>query len=79
LLACALGQPLRAVGAAQTGAALGAARLAWLASGGTVAEVCPAATATADYLPDPLVAEVLAPRGERFRSLYPLLRGAFGS
>jgi len=77
LLACVLDQPLLAVDSAQASAALGAARLGWLASGGNVADVCRAAVATADYEPDPRETEVLAPRGERYRSLYPLLRSAF--
>jgi xylulokinase len=63
---------------AEAGGALGAARLAWLACGGTVSEVCrtPAIARVAE--PDPALADALQPRHARFQRLYETLRGEFG-
>jgi xylulokinase len=63
---------------AEAGGALGAARLAWLACGGTVSEVCrtPAIARVAE--PDPALAAALQPRHARFQRLYETLRGEFG-
>jgi xylulokinase len=61
----------------QVSAALGAARLAWLADGSTEAEVCRSAEAARTFFPDAAEAALLAPRLERFRRLYPALREQF--
>ncbi|MFN3862393.1 MAG: xylulokinase [Roseateles sp.] len=63
---------------AEAGGALGAARLAWLATGSTVNEVCrtPAIARIAD--PDPVLAAALQPRFERFQRLYQALQSEFG-
>jgi xylulokinase len=53
------------------GGALGAARLAWLATGGSIASVCIAPEVTRIYRPDTQEKSLLAPRYERFRALYP--------
>ncbi|MDG0856154.1 xylulokinase [Roseateles puraquae] len=63
---------------AEAGGALGAARLAWLAVGGTVAEVCrtPAVARVAE--PDATLAASLRDRHARFQRLYAALRAEFG-
>src|SRR5438105_3448361 len=78
LLASALGVTLQVHEGGQAGGALGAARLAWLASledDGAEADVCRAAPLAHEYHPDPAEAALLAPRHERFRALYPAPRG----
>jgi len=62
---------------AEAGGALGAARLAWLACGGTSDEVCrtPKIARTAE--PDPSLAAALKPRHARFQRLYDALRSEF--
>ena len=61
------------------GGALGAARLAWLADGGSEDEVCRVAEIERAFLPDAAERSILLPRHERFRTLYPALRDQFGS
>ncbi|MFM2276452.1 MAG: Xylulose kinase [Pseudomonadota bacterium] len=56
------------------GGALGAARLAWLATGASIASVCIAPVVTRVYRPDTQEKMLLAPRYERFRALYPAVR-----
>lgn len=56
------------------GGALGAARLAWLATGANVADVCLAPKVTETYQPDPVELGLLAPRYARFRAIYPALK-----
>lgn len=56
------------------GGALGAARLAWLATGAAVADVCLAPKVTKTYQPDASEMRLLAPRYERFRAIYPALK-----
>jgi xylulokinase len=56
------------------GGALGAARLAWLATGASIADVCQAPHISKTYQPDGQERQILAPRYERFRSIYPALR-----
>ena len=76
LLASGLVCPLHRPEDAYT-AALGAARLAWLADGGTEQEVCqPLPTAQA-FAPEPSLRELLAERYPRYRALYPALRDFF--
>jgi xylulokinase len=53
------------------GGALGAARLAWLATGISIESVCIAPEVTRIYRPDAQENSLLAPRYERFRALYP--------
>lgn len=79
LLASALGVPIGLHAGAQASAALGAARLAWLADGGVEAEVCRPAPTVQTFMPSAAEAEVLAPRGARFRALYPALRSEFAA
>ena len=63
---------------AEAGGALGAARLAWLATGGTVDEVCRTPDVARVAEPDPALAAALRPRHERFQRIYEALRGEFG-
>lgn len=77
LLASALGVTMRTHAAGEASAALGAARLAWLADGGDESDVCRAAAVAREVRPDTAEAELLAPRLERFRALYPALRNQF--
>ena len=60
----------------EAGAALGAARLGWLAAGGAVDAVCTRPPVAALFSPDPQRHARLAPRQARFRDLYRRLRGA---
>lgn len=56
------------------GGALGAARLAWLAAGASMTDVCRAPQISKTYQPDNEERQILAPRYERFRSIYPALK-----
>ena len=56
------------------GGALGAARLAWLATGAAVADVCLTPKISKIYKPDPEELKILAPRYQRFRAIYPVLK-----
>ncbi|MFG6432921.1 xylulokinase [Roseateles sp. LYH14W] len=60
----------------EAGGALGAARLGWLASGGTVDAICKRPDIAARFTPNPERHARLAPRLARFRDLYSRLRGA---
>ena len=79
LLASALGLTLRVHAGAPAGAALGAARLAWLADGGVEGDVCHAAEVVREFRADGAETELLAPRLQRFRALYLALRSQFAS
>jgi xylulokinase len=57
-------------GGSTAGGALGAARLAWLAVGGDIADVCTAPKIDHVFTPDPSEQALLAPRYEQFRQLY---------
>ena len=59
------------------GAALGAARLGWLACGGDEALVCSAPPVDHVYAPDAAERARLRLRHARFRNLYPALRASF--
>ncbi len=61
----------------ETGGALGAARLAWLAAGGDVASVCVTPEIRSCFKPDMQQREQLLPRYDRFRTLYPRVRDLF--
>lgn len=76
-LASTLGVTLAVHLGGQASAALGAARLAWLADGGAEADVCRRGVVERTFVPDASEAALLAPRLERFRALYPTLRGHF--
>ena len=77
LLADVLGVPLQTHSGGEAGGALGAARLAWLADGGSEAEVCAAPPVARRFEPDAAAHAALARRAERFRRLYPALRDTF--
>lgn len=57
-------------GGSAAGGALGAARLAWLATGAALAQVCAAPDVDQVYRPDAAEQALLAPRYARFRALY---------
>jgi xylulokinase len=77
MLADVLGLPLALPEGAETGAALGAARLAMLAAGaGDEASVCAPPPVRETFRPDATGAEFYAPRLARFRALYPAERAA---
>jgi xylulokinase len=76
LLASALETTLVTHAGGLAGAALGAARLAWLADGGSHDEVCQRPAVATAFAPDAAEAAELAPRYARFRALYPALRSA---
>ena len=61
----------------ETGAALGAARLAWLACGGDESQVCTAPPVASRFVPQRDERERLLERHARFAALYPALRATF--
>jgi xylulokinase len=61
----------------ETGAALGAARLAWLACGGDEAQVCTAPQVAHRFVPRPDERDRLMQRHPRFAALYPALLPTF--
>lgn len=77
ILASALGVPLAYRQASEVGAALGAARLGMLATGGRVAEACPAPAIEREIDPDPGLRSRMSERQETFRRLYPALQMEF--
>ena len=77
MLADVLGLPLALPEGAETGAALGAARLAMLAAGaGDEASVCAPPPVRETFRPDATRAARYAPRLARFHALYPAERAA---
>ena len=74
ILASTLGVTLHYLEGGEVGPALGAARLAQIAAGGAIADVCvrPPVRATID--PDPALAARLAPKRQRFQRAYHALR-----
>ncbi len=79
MLADVLGIPLSLPEGAETGAALGAARLGMLAAGaGDEASVCFAPDVSAVFTPHAAAGAAYAPRLARYRALYPAERGARG-
>ncbi|MDT7838598.1 xylulokinase [Aquabacterium sp. OR-4] len=64
---------------AEAGGALGAARLAWLATGGTVDQVCRMPEIARVAEPDARLAATLQPRHARFKRLYDALRSEFAT
>ena len=77
LLASTLACPLHRARDAHAAAAVGAARLAWLADGGREAEVCKPLPLEKAFDPDPALSPLLAERYLRYRALYPALKGLF--
>jgi xylulokinase len=77
LLASGLGCPLQRPEGAHAAAALGAARLAWLADGGSVDEVCIRLPLAQAFEPDVALRQLLSERYPRYRALYPALTGLF--
>lgn len=71
LLADCLGLRLAVAEEGVSGAAVGAARLGWLAAGGRLEEVCPPVHPRAVYVPRMERAERLLRRHERFRAALP--------
>lgn len=77
LLASGLGCPLQRPENAHAAAALGAARLAWLADGGSEEEVCQPLPMAQVFVPEDTVRQSLAQRYARYRGLYPALTHFF--
>ncbi|QBQ96785.1 xylulokinase [Paraburkholderia pallida] len=77
LAADAFDTPTRQHGGGETGAALGAARLGWLAAGGAFDEVLTKAPVAAEYTPDAARHAALRERLEAYRSLYRHVRPLF--
>jgi xylulokinase len=77
LLADIFQVPLTLYAGSETGGALGAARLAWLADGGSVAEVCTLPPVKQKLTPSPEGAAVHKARHARFQVLYMALRDQF--
>ena len=79
LIASCLGVELVTHAGGEAGAALGAARLAWLSVGGDPASVCASPPLRERFAPEADWAQLLAPRQQRFARLYPALREQFGA
>jgi xylulokinase len=79
MIASGLGRPLLRDEASPAAAALGAARLGWMALGGAEASVCRTSPAAARFEPHAEEAALLKQRHQQFRDLYPLLRPWFAS
>jgi xylulokinase len=63
---------------ADAGAALGAARLGWMAAGASVAEACAKPAVATRFTPDPARRAVLQPRLQQFRQIYSQLKPLWG-
>ena len=75
ILAAALDTRLVYLDGGEVGPALGAARLAQIAdTGASAAEVCTRPPVAHVIEPDPLLAEKLAPKRDKFRAAYPALK-----
>lgn len=77
LLASGLGCTLQRPENAHAAAALGAARLAWLADGGSEVEVCQPLPMAQVFVPEDAIRQHLAQRYTRYRGLYPALTHFF--
>lgn len=73
LVSDTLGCPLHRPNSAHAAGALGAARLAWIADGGGVEEVCSAPPLERAFLPSESTRAYLTPRYARFQALYPAM------
>ncbi|HVJ42233.1 MAG TPA: xylulokinase [Dongiaceae bacterium] len=77
LMASVLAMPLSRLAESDVGAALGAARLGRMAATGeSPADVCRKPARLDTFSPDPALAEAYAGSYQRYRALYPLLKGA---
>ena len=74
-----LDRPLTKRAGGGAGGALGAARLAWLADGGRLEDVCAKQPVIEAFEPQPERRSALMDRYARFRALYPLLKDSFGA
>jgi len=74
LIADVLGLEIAVHEGGERGAALGAARLAWMADGGPEDAVCSAPPVARVHLPDPVARDGLQTRLARYRALYRQLR-----
>ena len=79
LLADILEVPLTLGEGGEAGGALGAARLAWLADGGAIDQVCVAPTVRRRFDPEASSAAGHRARHARFRALYRAVRASFDS
>lgn len=79
LLATCLDTEVATLEGGDAGGALGAARLGWLAAGGTEAEVCRQPGIRRVFAPSASWRERLLPRYRTFRALYPRLRDLYRS
>jgi xylulokinase len=77
LLASAIDTEIVTLQGGEAGAALGAARLGWLAAGGEETQVCKSPAISRSYLPDSTQRERLLPRYEKFRTIYPRMKDLF--
>lgn len=77
LLASVLGVDMLAHRAGEAGAALGAARLAWLCVGGREADVCTRPAVIASWSPRAADTDFLEDRYQRYVALYPALKTHF--
>jgi xylulokinase len=77
LVADAFDTPTRQHGGGETGAALGAARLGWLAAGGAAREVLTKPPIVAEYTPDAARHAALRERLAAYRALYRHVRPLF--
>ena len=79
MLASILGVGLEQRAGGEAGAALGAARLGWMAAGASLDEACGAPPAvTRAFAPEPAAQQLFMTRYGRFRGLYADLRARFG-
>ena len=76
-LADTLAVPLQLHEGGEAGGALGAARLAWLADGGAVSDVCRLPPVRQTLLPEPQAHARLMARYQRFTALYRAVRDQF--
>ena len=77
MLASGLNGSLQRPIGAHAAAALGAARLGWMADGGALEEVCQPLPASHTFVPEAEQRALLLTRYARFRALYPALRALF--
>jgi xylulokinase len=77
LIATTLDLSIRTHAGAEAGAALGAARLAQLACGGSESDVCRKPDCTAEFVPQAELVPMLEERLQRFRSLYTATKPVF--
>jgi xylulokinase len=79
LLASVLNKPIRLVEGSELSAAIGAARLGWLALGRSINEVCTPATVVSHHLPNAEMAQMQEPRYQQYRGLYQALVPLFAA